>query len=280
MNTVTWGAVLAASLLAGIFILLETGRRIGARQLARDGEAAMKGLAPIQGAIFGLLGLTLAFSFSGGLAHFDARRVLVAQEANEIGTAWLRIDLLPPGAQPPMRDLFRRYLDSRLTAYAKLPDVNAAREELAGSERLQKQIWALAVPAAGESASPQATMLFLSSLNTMFDIATTRAEATRLHPPRVIFTLIGVLVLACSVFAGYDMAVRPRIHPLHSVLFAVVLSATVYLIVDLEYPRFGFVQIRDSDEALIDLRRSLNGTGQGASPEKDREAGAAVPPAG
>jgi hypothetical protein len=105
------GTIFAVALSAGVLVLLEIGRRIGVRQLAEEGETASKGLGAIEGAIFGLLGLILAFSFSGALTRFDARRHLVVEEANDIGTAWLRVALLPADAQPPMRDLFRRYLD-------------------------------------------------------------------------------------------------------------------------------------------------------------------------
>ena len=94
------------------------GRRIGVRQIKEEGETASKGLSAIEGAIFGLLGLILAFLFSGSLTRFDAARHLVVEEANYIGTAWLRIALLPADAQPSMRDLFRRYLDSRIEVSA------------------------------------------------------------------------------------------------------------------------------------------------------------------
>ena len=71
-------------------LLIEIGRRIGVRQIREEEESASKGLGAIEGAIFGLLGLILAFSFSGALTRFDARRHLVVEEANDIGTAWLR----------------------------------------------------------------------------------------------------------------------------------------------------------------------------------------------
>src|SRR3977135_2316934 len=127
MNVILAGTIFAVALSAGILVLLEIGRRIGLRQLAEEGESASKGLGAIEGAIFGLLGLILAFSFSGALTRFDARRHLVVEEANDIGTAWLRIALLPADGQPHMRDLFRRYLDSRIEAYRKVPQMEAVK---------------------------------------------------------------------------------------------------------------------------------------------------------
>src|SRR4029077_55994 len=258
MNVILAGTIFAVALAAGVLVLREIGRRIGVRQLAEEGETASKGLGAIEGAIFGLLGLILAFSFSGALTRFDARRHLVVEEANDIGTAWLRVALLPADAQPPMRDLFRRYLDSRIEVYRKVPDMEAVKAEQARSAKLQSEIWVLAVSSTREVGTAQAPMLLLPALNAMFDITTTRTEAARVPPPLMIFGMLGALTLACSLFAGYDMAIRRRLNVLHSVAFAVVLSVTAYVIIDLEYPRLGFIQISDSDQVLVDLRKSMN----------------------
>ena len=90
----------AAGLFVGVLVLLDLGRKIGIAQLARDPDAAAKGAGPVEAAILGLLGLLLAFTFSGAASRFEARRQLVADEANAIGTAYLRVDLLPSDAQP------------------------------------------------------------------------------------------------------------------------------------------------------------------------------------
>lgn len=258
MNMVLIGALFATALFVGILLLLALGRRIGARNLAREGEISQKGLGALEGAIFALLGLVLAFTFSGALARFDARRQLVVEEANAIGTAWLRVDLLPESAREPMRGLFRSYLDSRIETYRKVPDMTAVEAELARSSELQGQIWKLAVSSSPENGSPLGQMLLLPALNAMIDITTTRTEAARIHPPSVVFAMLGVLALACALFAGYDMAVRRRLNPLHSLAFALVLAVTVYVIVDLEYPRVGLIQVTDSDEVLRELRESMN----------------------
>src|SRR5438876_6063765 len=257
MNPVFFGAIFALLLATGIIVLLEVGRRIGARRLAEEGETAAKGFGAIESAVFALLGLILAFSFSGALARFDARRHLVVAEANDIGTALLRIDLLPTDAQAPMRDLFRRYLDSRIETYRKLPDMEAAQAELARSLKLQSEIWSLAVSSSQKSATPQAMMVLLPALNAMIDITTTRTEAAILHSPPIIWVMLGTLTFACALFAGYDMAGRKHLNLLHSAAFAVVLAVTVYVIIDLEYPRIGLIQMSDSDRVLVQLRESM-----------------------
>jgi len=180
------------------------------------------------------------------------------EEANDIGTAYLRIALLPATAQTPMRDLFRRYLDSRIETYRKVPDMAAVRAGLARSAELQGEIWTLAVSATRESGTAAAPMLLLPALNAMIDITTTQTEAVRVHPPLILFVMLGTLTLACSLFAGYDMAIRSHLNLLYSVCFALVIAVTVYVIVDLEYPRVGFIRMSDSDQVLVDLRKSMN----------------------
>lgn len=97
----------AVGLLVGIILLLELGRKLGRRRRGQDGEGAGAGLGVVEGAVFTLMGLLVAFTFSGAASRFDLRRQLIVEEANAIGTAWLRLDLLPAEAQPGLRELFR-----------------------------------------------------------------------------------------------------------------------------------------------------------------------------
>ena len=120
------GRVCTAGLFVGMLVLLEVGRRIGVRRLARDPEGATVGLGTVEGAVFGLLGLLVAFTFSGAAARFDTRRQLIIEEANAVGTAYLRLELLPTAAQPSLRAAFRQYLAARLAVYRQLADVAAA----------------------------------------------------------------------------------------------------------------------------------------------------------
>ena len=97
----------------------------------------------IEGAIFALFGLLLAFTFSGAAARYDTHRELMVEETNAIGTAYLRLDLLPPAAQPALRQLFRDYATSRLHLYDAVAD-----EVSPVTEHLQREIWQQSVAAA------------------------------------------------------------------------------------------------------------------------------------
>ncbi|HPF59416.1 MAG TPA: DUF4239 domain-containing protein [Candidatus Competibacteraceae bacterium] len=250
--------LITLALFFGMLVLFETGRWICNRRLASDAEGAQAGTGVIEGAVFALLGLLIAFTFSGAASRFDVRRNLVIEEANAIGTAYLRLDLLPADAQPALRDLFRHYVDSRLEAYRRLPDIEAAKAELARSTQLQEKIWTQAIAAGRiEGAQPPATMLLLPALNQMIDIVTTRAMATQLHPPLVIFVLLFGLALTSALLAGYGMAGGRSRNWLHMIGFAAVMAVAVYVIIDIEYPRLGLIRVDAFDQALMEVRASM-----------------------
>src|SRR5713226_3766419 len=153
MNPAQWAVVLSIGLFVGVVACLELGYRIGSRSSKRNAESAHEGIGVIEAAIFALLGLLLGFSFAGGTSRLDTKRQLIVQEANAIGTAYLRLDLLPASNQPEMRRLFRAYLDSRLRAYENLPDLKPAEQELARAEKIQQEIWSRAVAASHDDPS-------------------------------------------------------------------------------------------------------------------------------
>ena len=255
----TWVALLiSAALFAAMLVAFEVGRRIGAARLARDPGGLTKGVGAAEGAVFALLGLLLAFTFSGAASRFEARRMLINDEANAIGTAWLRVGLLPDETQPALREMFRRYVDIRSTVYREADDLAVVQARLQDSTVLQGQIWKHAIAATRlPAASPQAAMLLLPALNEMIDITGTRLMATATHPPHVIFVLLGVLSLFGALLVGYGASPNMDRSWLHTMTFALVTSMAFYVIIDLEYPRLGLIRVDTADQALIDLATSM-----------------------
>lgn len=240
-------------LFIGMLVLLTVGQRLGRRNLPKETDAARGRLTAVEAAIFGLMGLLIAFTFFGAAGRYELRRQLVVEEANAIGTAYLRLDVLPVSAQPALREKFRRYVEARIAVYRLLPDINASNMQATVAASLQQEIWAGAITALREAPS-QATIVLIPALNQMIDVTTSRAIAALTHTPPVIFSLLVMLALVCSLLAGYVMAgSRPRNVMLHSVAFAFVLTGTVYVIFDLDYPRFGLIRLEFADQALLDL---------------------------
>jgi len=238
----------AVGLFFSMLFLQEVGRRIGIRGRAKD--SAGTGIGTMEGAVFALLGLLIAFTFSGAASRFDGRRQLVAQEANAIGTAYLRLDLLAPDARSALRPLFSQYLDSRLAVYQKLPDLVAAQQEWARGVALQGAIWAQATTACRAQGDPPSCMLLLPAMNEMIDITTTRAAAMRVHPPWPIFFMLLVTALVCALLGGHAMLRSRAPNWFHIIGFAAIVTLTLYVIADLEYPRLGQIQVGSMDSLL------------------------------
>ena len=155
-----------------------------------------------------------------------------------------------------MRQLFRQYLDSRLAVYAKMPDMAAARAEQGRANEIQGTIWNRAIAACKDQRDASTASLMIA-LNEMIDIASTRIAVTQIHPPMIIFIMLGVLTLISALLAGYAMGGGKSRSWIHMIGFAFILAITVYVILDLEFPRVGFIRIDKFDRVLIELRQSM-----------------------
>jgi hypothetical protein len=242
-------AVLAL-LFAGMIVMQIAGHRYGLRRTTDELFGSSEGTAAVEAALYALLGLFVAFTFSGASDRLENRRQLIVEESNAIGTAYLRLDLLPAAEQPALRAEMRSYLEARLAFYDGLLDFRGALAERERADQIQQQIWSDALAAAARAPDTRATLLMLPSLNAMFDAATKRYAALRMHLPAAIFIQLLLIALVCGFFAGIGMSKRKRPSYLHMVMFAGVIAVTAYVILNLEYPRVGFGRLRALDLIL------------------------------
>jgi hypothetical protein len=242
-------------ILGGIMLLLlEMGRRIGKHRMKLDPDRFHEGFGTMEAAVFGLMGLMIAFTFSGAISRLDQRRMDIIEESNAIGTAYLRIDLLSVDVQPEVRQYFRDYLEARIEVYQKVPDTEAVASALKKAALLQQKIWKIAVEDCSKSENNAASMLFLPALNSMFDISASRVAIAYIHQPKSIFLILIILALACSLFAGFGMAVGKSRSWLHFIGFTAAFVISIYVIIDMEYPRLGIINIHSMDYLITDLR--------------------------
>ncbi len=213
--------------------------------------------APTEGAVFALFGLLLAFTFSGAISRFDDHRKLIVEEANDISTAYLRLDLLPAAAQPELRQDFREYAAIREHRFDEVPESPQSIDAAEKSERLQRQIWSRSL-AAGTSpgANPDANKLLLPALNAMIDITATRRNAFNMHPPAIIFLLLYVFSAACAYMAGYSMEIGKQ-HWMYTLSLALTVTLTVYATLEVEYPRRGLIRLTTQNEVFPELIDSM-----------------------
>src|SRR5262245_12360528 len=255
VNFTATAMLILVGLFVGMLLCLYIGQRLGRQALKEHIEWAR--LTAVEAAIFGLMGLIIAFTFSGAAQRYELRRQLVVDEANAIGTSYLRVDLLPTSRQTSLREKYRSYLETRLVIYRVLPDLDESARQASVASRLQQELWAETVAALAE-APPHATLVVIPALNEMIDITTRRTIATLTHTPKLVMAMLLVLGLVCSLLVGYTIAgSKASGVGLHLLAFAITMSATIYVIIDLDYPRFGIIRLDFADQALTDLLATM-----------------------
>lgn len=232
-------------LIALVFALIvlvcgEIGFHIGKRAKASLGESPF---AVLQAAVFGLLGLLLAFSFSLGLSRYDARRAEVLAEANSIGTTQLRAELLDPPAAAAARALLYRYVDARIRFARSTVDERARAGAARQSAVLQAQIWQIAKNEFHRDPHSVAVLAFVQSLNETIDRSSEEDAVLSAHVPDEVVATLAVVIAFASVLLGVGFGRTERRGVLGVVFFAVVIGLVVATIVDLDRPQRGFVHV-------------------------------------
>jgi hypothetical protein len=256
MSTILLCALAAVGLFAGVLICLRVGWRLGRKRLAELGDDSQAGLGALEGSVYGLMGLLIAFTFTGAAGRFQDRRLLVTQHANAAGTAWLRTDLLEDPIKTEVRGHLREYVDALLILGANAGEAKLRVATATELGVLQDRMWQkLIVATRSNPAAP--AIAVLPPFNDLFDLTTTRLQTAYQHPPIAIYVMLGLLVLVSALFAGFGMAKAQRQSLLHLVGFSAVLALSIYLILDLEYPRLGLIRVISSDQVFIELRATM-----------------------
>jgi ABC-type glycerol-3-phosphate transport system permease component len=246
--------VVSAIVLIGTLVSLEAGFRWGRRDTLRVAHPH-EGISAVETAAFALLGLLLALSFAGATTRLEAKREVIVAEANAIGTAYRRLDVLPPDAQPPIRQQFRRLIDARISAYERRFDPARVDRDLSAVSDAQHEIWSLVVVAT--ASRTELALVVLPPINEMMDVSTARSVALRAHLPTLIVVLLVAGSILSGVLAGYGMAKRGHRSWLHGILYAAMLAMTVFTVIDLDHPRFGLINIEVAYQPLIELREAM-----------------------
>ncbi len=246
-----------------VFILLLCssfiGRRIGKWKISRQKENELGIIGVAEGAVFALLGLLIAFTFSGAYDRFQTRKIHIIDEANAYQTAYLGINLLTTRTQADLRDTFKHYLDSRLLVY-KLVAIGgpSLSDQLKNSDNIKRMLWSQVIAATEATHNDTVTSLVIPGVYAMFDAADGGYQMTRVHPPLVIFCLLLALATLGSFLSGYSTAEKKADTNLYIFSYVLITSVTIFLIINLEYPRMGKIKVSDFDKVLIEVRNKWN----------------------
>jgi hypothetical protein len=244
-----WG-VFGATLLL-VLLSVEGGYRLGRYRHKVSSREKEEPVGAMVGSTLGLLAFLLAFTFGLAATRFDARRTVVLDEANAIGTTYLRAAMLPE-YRDEVRTLLQDYVDVRLEV-VRTKDVGVGVRR---SEALQGQLWNRAVGLGQKHPGSIVVGLFVQSLNEVIDLHAKRLAATlRSRIPDVIWAgLYGVAVLAMGGI-GYQTGLAGNSRSVEILVVAVAFSLVIWLIADLDRPGEGFLTV--SQQAMLDLRSSM-----------------------
>ena len=229
-----------------VLLSTEAGWRLGNYRQKSHREEKKVPVSTATGSTLGLLAFLLAFTFGMAATRFDTRKQIVLQEANAIGTTYLRVDFLPEQSQEEARQLLREYAVIRSGGATLI----MSPEGMAKSGKLQDRLWAIAADT-GTRSDSVATGLFIQSLNEMIDLDATRVTANRNRIPDSIWLVLCAITILSMAAMGYQFGLTGARSWVTMIFLVMVFTPVILLIADLDRPQAGLLQV--SQQALIDL---------------------------
>lgn len=244
-------------IVATLFILIllanEVGIRIGVHYKNKSDRDVKAQTNTIQAGILGLLALILGFTFSMSLQRYNSRNQAVINEANAIGTALLRTELLPPPYDSLIFNQLQDYIDLRLQInIIDLTDVAERHVLNSKTDKLQNQIWHNAVLASGKSENKVTTGYFLAALNDAIDAKGMHNAALQLHVPEVILLLLFAVFITTGALMGYSSGLGHARTYIPTILMSFMICLVVFIIIDLDRPKRGMIKV--SQESMFELK--------------------------
>jgi hypothetical protein len=237
-----------------IFTMLcyEVGFRVGRWWQDREPGEQEGPTGLLVGSILALLAFLLAVTMGMASDRFDARRAVVLNEANAIGTTYLRAGYLPEPASSQIRELLRQYVPLRIV----VTDTANIAADIQRSQEILSEIWTISEDVARTTDQGDLVSLFLDSLNETIDLHETRVVAGLYArvPETVVLLLVGGSALSLGM-VGYSAGLTKRRGLLNAIVLVLALGAVIMIVVDLDRPREGFIQV--SQQPLLDLQRQI-----------------------
>jgi hypothetical protein len=243
-----------ALLLAGIVFGATALGLVAGRVLSRHGDALREPFGVVQGALLTLVGLVLAFGLAMAVGRYDARRSAVVNDANAIGTAYLRAQTLREPVRSLSLPLYAQYADASLLLSRSVPGSPAAKRAIAAESVLQRRLWSLAGEALDAQPTESAPRLYVESLNEMIDLQTTRVSALNNRVPAAILLIEVIGAATALALMALYLAIISR-GVVTVLLAAGLVTLLLFVSFDLDRPTRGFITIPSTP--LIALRASM-----------------------
>ena len=232
-------------------IVLWISARAGAR-FAHRVDGIREDFNVILTATLTLLSLIIGFTFSMAVSRYDQRKLYEAEEANSIGTEYVRSELLSADDSDSVRRLLRDYLDERILFY-QTHDEETLQQINTSTAHVKTKLWAAVKSVASPNPNP-ITSLFVSGMNDVLNSQGYTEAAWLNRIPVVAWTLLNLIAICANVMVGLSLR-RARSHNILIAILPAIVSVSLLLIADIDSPRGGLIHVRP--ENLMSLARSL-----------------------
>src|SRR4051794_19048818 len=222
--------------------------------MRRHSQHLSEPLAVLQAALLGMVGLILAFGLAMAVGRYDSRRAAVVDDANAIGTAYLRAQTLREPVRGESLPLYVRYTDASLLLSRSVPGSRGAKSAIAAESVLQRRLWRLAGQELDAQPTESAPRLYVDSLNEMIDMQTVRVAALNNRVPAAILLVEVIGAAAALGLLALYLAILSR-GVLTVLLAAALLTLLLFVSFDLDRPARGFITIPTAP--LVALRASM-----------------------
>jgi hypothetical protein len=244
--------LLFAIFAAVTFIAYEIGFQVGHWYQARTPGVQEGPTGVLVGSLLALLAFLLAITMGMASDRFDTRRGLVLEEANAMGTTYLRAGYLPEPASSEIRNLLREYVPLRVAPSDRATLV----ANIQRSEELLEEMWSVAEAEAKVTQQGDLMSTFIESLNETIDLNESRiAAGVYARVPASILWLLVIGSVLTLGMVGYSAGLTARRDLLSAIVLIVALGAVLALVIDLDQPRQGFVQV--NQQPIIDLQEQI-----------------------
>lgn len=230
--------LLLAVLLIAALLATETGYQLGRLYGPRD-EDFSKQLGLVQGAVFALLAFLIGFAFSGASTRYIERQDVIVKEANALGTAWLRADVLPEPPRSALKAALREYTEDRVAMLRRL-ELEDAITRLTKVPALHTRMWNAAIE--GTTGNAPLMQLVLPVVNEVIDLHTVHLSAVRRHIPYAILITLMIGAALSLVLAAFGNGQARRRYSGLNFVYGFMLSVALWITVDLDYPYFGLIR--------------------------------------